>query len=52
MRLANEHNVTVLLDGQGADEMMAGYHWYFEAFSNDLLRNLNLYGYWNFAEEL
>ena len=47
MRLANEHNVTVLLDGQGADEMMAGYHWYFEAFSNDFLRNLNLYGYWN-----
>lgn len=47
MRLANEHNVTVLLDGQGADEMMAGYHWYFDALSNDLLKSMKLYGYWN-----
>ena len=47
MRLAREHNVTVLLDGQGADEMLAGYHWYFDALSDDLLKRLDVYGYWN-----
>jgi asparagine synthase (glutamine-hydrolysing) len=26
MRLAQQHGVTVLLDGQGADELLAGYH--------------------------
>lgn len=31
MRLAREHNVTVLLDGQGGDENFAGYH-YFHGF--------------------
>lgn len=35
MRLAKEHGVTVLLDGQGGDENFAGYH-YFHGF--------NLYG--------
>jgi len=29
MRLAKEHGVVVLLDGQGADEIFAGYHLYF-----------------------
>ena len=30
MRLAKEHNTTVLLDGQGADEQLGGYmHYYF-----------------------
>ena len=29
MRLAKENNVTVLLDGQGADEYLAGYHPYY-----------------------
>lgn len=28
-KLAKQHNVTVLLDGQGADEVLAGYHPYF-----------------------
>jgi asparagine synthase (glutamine-hydrolysing) len=32
MRLAKENNVTVLLDGQGADELLAGYHSYFEEY--------------------
>lgn len=34
MQLAKENNVTVLLDGQGADEILAGYnkyvHWYLQ----------------------
>jgi asparagine synthase (glutamine-hydrolysing) len=47
MRLARENNVTVLLDGQGADEMLAGYHWYFDTLSDDLLKRLNVYGYWS-----
>ncbi|MEC5147452.1 asparagine synthase (glutamine-hydrolyzing) [Chitinophaga sp. 212800010-3] len=29
MRLAKDNAVTVLLDGQGADEIMAGYHFYY-----------------------
>jgi asparagine synthase (glutamine-hydrolysing) len=36
MRLAKEKNVTVLLDGQGADEYLAGYHSYFQPFFNEL----------------
>lgn len=32
MKLARENDVTVLLDGQGADEILAGYHGYFNAF--------------------
>ena len=28
MRLAKNNNTTVLLDGQGADELLAGYGWY------------------------
>jgi asparagine synthase (glutamine-hydrolysing) len=39
MRLAKEHDVTVLLDGQGADEMLAGYHPYFTVVANDLFNN-------------
>lgn len=38
MRLAEEHDVTVLLDGQGADETLAGYHFYFAALFRYLLR--------------
>jgi asparagine synthase (glutamine-hydrolysing) len=49
MRLAKEHEVTVLLDGQGADEMMAGYHHFFGVVADDLLKGLNVPGYlkWN-----
>lgn len=36
MQLAKEHNVTVLLDGQGADEVLGGYHGYFLSFFNEL----------------
>jgi asparagine synthase (glutamine-hydrolysing) len=37
MRLANEHRTTVLLDGQGADELLAGYQSYFPTHQLDLL---------------
>jgi asparagine synthase (glutamine-hydrolysing) len=37
MRLAHERGVTVLLDGQGADEILAGYR-PFTYFLNDVLR--------------
>jgi len=29
MQLAREHGITVLLDGQGGDEVLAGYHFYY-----------------------
>jgi len=37
MRLARDHGVTVLLDGQGADELLAGYRPY-ARYLGDLLR--------------
>ena len=37
MRLAHEHQTTVLLDGQGADELLAGYQFYFPAYQLDLV---------------
>lgn len=36
MRLAQEHDTTVLLDGQGADELLAGYQFYFPTYQLDL----------------
>ncbi len=38
MRLAKENNVTVLLDGQGADEILAGYHYYYNTYFKELKR--------------
>jgi asparagine synthase (glutamine-hydrolysing) len=35
-RLAKQNNVTVLLDGQGADEVLAGYHPYFIQYFKEL----------------
>jgi asparagine synthase (glutamine-hydrolysing) len=40
MRLAREEGVTVLLDGQGGDETLAGYHTYFGPHFRDLLLRL------------
>jgi asparagine synthase (glutamine-hydrolysing) len=34
--LAKKKGVTVLLDGQGADEILAGYHPYFSTFFNEI----------------
>lgn len=35
-------NVVVTLDGQGADESLAGYHYFFGSYFKDLLRHWNL----------
>jgi asparagine synthase (glutamine-hydrolysing) len=37
MRLAQDHRTTVLLDGQGADELLAGYQSYFPSYQLDLM---------------
>ena len=39
MRAAKDAGLTVMLDGQGADETLAGYHGYFGPFFADLLRH-------------
>ncbi|MBI5857867.1 MAG: asparagine synthase (glutamine-hydrolyzing) [Sphingobacteriales bacterium] len=39
MKLAKKNNVTVLLDGQGADELLAGYHHFFNAYFSELKAN-------------
>ena len=38
MKLAQKKNVTVLLDGQGADETLAGYYKYFIPFLSELYK--------------
>jgi asparagine synthase (glutamine-hydrolysing) len=37
MRLAHQRQTTVLLDGQGADELLAGYQYYFPSYQLDLV---------------
>ena len=37
-RLAKENGIKVLLDGQGADEMLAGYQRYFKDYLKDIAR--------------
>lgn len=44
-RLAREMGVKVMLDGQGADEVLAGYHWYYAARLASLVRQ----GHWTEA---
>jgi len=36
LKLAKENNVTVLLDGQGADELLASYHPFYQFFFSEL----------------
>jgi asparagine synthase (glutamine-hydrolysing) len=42
MELAKS-NVVVTLDGQGADEMLAGYHYFFGIYFKELLRKVKLF---------
>jgi len=42
MKLASENNIKVLLDGQGGDELFAGYPEYYRAFFAEILRNLRV----------
>ncbi len=39
LETAKQHNIKVLLDGQGADEMLAGYDMYYTSYINQLLKN-------------
>jgi asparagine synthase (glutamine-hydrolysing) len=41
--LAKQHSVKVLLDGQGADETLAGYHKYYKWYWQELFRKRKLY---------
>lgn len=38
LKLAKKNDVTVLLDGQGADELLAGYHPFYQPFFKELKR--------------
>lgn len=40
MQLASQHGVTVLLDGQGGDEILAGYPSYYPAYLNQIATQL------------
>ena len=42
--LAKQHNITVLLDGQGADETLAGYHKYYKWYWQELFKKRKLMG--------
>jgi asparagine synthase (glutamine-hydrolysing) len=48
-RLAAEHGIKVMLDGQGADEMLAGYHGYFDARVGSLIGRGSLLRAYAFA---
>ncbi|ACS91070.1 Putative asparagine synthetase [Thermococcus sibiricus MM 739] len=39
MKLAKEHGMKVLLDGQGSDEILGGYHHFFEYYFAELFRS-------------
>jgi len=42
MKLAREHNITILLDGQGGDELFAGYVPFYISYYFELLRRFQL----------
>lgn len=48
MRLAKTTSTTILLDGQGADELLGGYQFYFPAHQRDLLDERR---FWRFFRE-
>lgn len=45
-RLAADNNVKVVLDGQGGDELLAGYHSFFAAYFTGLLKSRKLFKLW------
>ena len=49
---AKENGVTVLLDGQGADEILAGYHKYYKWYWQELYRNKKLSNELKLAKQL
>jgi len=42
-RLAKDKKIKVMLDGQGADELLAGYHGYFNVYFAELFREMKFY---------
>ena len=40
MKLAHDHNIKVVLDGQGGDELFAGYPHYYTTYINQLLSSM------------
>lgn len=42
MKLAKKNNVKVVLDGQGGDELFAGYPHYYTTYLNELLKNAKI----------
>lgn len=50
-KIAKEHGMTVTLDGQGADEMLAGYNGYPGQRLRSLIETGNIIDAWNFLNE-
>jgi asparagine synthase (glutamine-hydrolysing) len=48
---ARREGMKVMLDGQGADEILGGYHGYFPVIASNLLRNRRLLSYARFHRE-
>ena len=42
-QLSKNHNITVLLDGQGADELFAGYHYFYGFYIKGLIRKGHIF---------
>jgi asparagine synthase (glutamine-hydrolysing) len=48
-RLVQEHGIKVVLDGQGADELLAGYRFFIPARLSSLIRQGHFHEAWRFA---